>query len=75
MPLRVRRASGANGDGFGALLSFELDGSFLGPFIDDNRVTDPRGLAADPKANLLFVSSGSDRVLAISSDEMGYWPA
>jgi DNA-binding beta-propeller fold protein YncE len=68
MPLLVTSASGANGDGFGALLSFELDGSFRGHFIDDNRVTDPRGLAVDPKENLLFVNSGADRVLAISSD-------
>src|SRR6201984_1602784 len=68
MPLLVTSASGANGDGFGALLSFELDGSFRGPFIEDNRVTDPRGLAVDPKENLLFVNSGADRVLAISSD-------
>jgi len=68
MPLLVTSASGTNGDGFGALLRFELDGSFRGPFIDDNRVTDPRGLAVDPKENLLFVNSGADRVLAISSD-------
>ena len=27
MPLLVTSASGANGDGFGALLSFELDGT------------------------------------------------
>lgn len=67
MPLLVTSASGANGDGFGALLSIELDGSFRGPFIDDNRVTDPRGLAIDPKENLLFLNSGADRVLAISS--------
>ena len=68
MPLLVTSASGANGDGFGAVLSFELDGTFRGPFIDDNRVTDPRGLAVDPKENLLFVNSGADRVLAISSN-------
>ena len=68
MPLLVTSASGANGDGFGALLRFELDGSFRGPFIDDNRVADPRGLAVDAKENLLFLNSGADRVLAISSD-------
>jgi hypothetical protein len=66
MPLLV--ASGANGDGFGALLRFELDGSFRGPFIYDNRVADPRGLTVDGKENLLFLNSGADRVLAISSD-------
>jgi DNA-binding beta-propeller fold protein YncE len=68
MPILVTSASGTNGNRFGALLAFELDGSFRGPFIDDNRVIDPRGLAVDPKGNLLFVNSGADRVLAISLD-------
>src|SRR5271155_4603273 len=68
MPLLVTSASGANGDGFGALLSFELDGTLRGTFIDDDRIVDPRGLAVDPNENLLFLNSGADRVLAISSD-------
>jgi hypothetical protein len=67
MPLLVTSASGANGDGFGALLSFELDGTRRGTFIDDDRIVDPRGLAVDPNENLLFLNSGADRVLAISS--------
>ena len=67
MPLLVTSASGANGDGFGALLAFESDGRLRGTFIDDDRITDPRGLAVDPKENLLFLNSGADRVLAISS--------
>jgi hypothetical protein len=67
MPLLVTSASGANGDGFGALLSFELDGTLGGTFIDDDRIVDPRGLAVDPNENLLFLNSGADRVLAISS--------
>jgi hypothetical protein len=67
MPLLVTSASGANGNGFGALLAFELDGSLRGPFIDDDRIAAPRGLAVDPKENLLFLNSGADRVLAISS--------
>lgn len=67
MPLLVTSASGANGDGFGALLTFELDGALLGTFIDDDRIVDPRGLAVDPKENLLFLNSGADRVVAISS--------
>jgi hypothetical protein len=66
MPLLVTSASGANGDGFGALLSFELDGTLRGTFIDDDRIVDPRGLAVDPNENLLFLNS-ADRVLAISS--------
>ena len=68
MPLLVTSASGANGNGFGALLAFELDGTFRGPFIEDDRIRDPRGLAVDPMENLLFLNSGADRVLAISSD-------
>src|SRR5579872_2258289 len=67
MPLLVTSASGASGNGFGALLAFELDGRLRGTFIDDNRIADPRGLAVDPKDNLLFLNSGIDRVLAISS--------
>jgi hypothetical protein len=66
MFLLVTSASGANGNGFGALLAFELDGSLRGTFIDDDRITDPRGLAVDAKQNLLFLNSGDDRVLAIS---------
>ena len=68
MALLVTSASGANGDGFGALLSFELDGTLRGTFIDDGRIVDPRGVAVDPNENLLFLNSGADRVLAISSD-------
>ena len=68
MLLLVTSASGANGNGLGALLSFELDGTFRGPFIEDDRIADPRGLAVEPMENLLFLNSGADRVLAISSD-------
>jgi len=68
MPILVTSASGTNGNGFGALLAFELDGRFRGTFIEDDRIADPRGLAVDTKENLLFLNSGADRVLAISSD-------
>jgi DNA-binding beta-propeller fold protein YncE len=67
MPLLVTSASGANGNGFGALLAFELDGRPRGTFVDDDRIADPRGLAVDPKGDLLFLNSGTDRILAISS--------
>src|ERR1700734_3733487 len=66
MPLLVTSASGANGNGFGSLLAFESDGRLRGTYIDDDRIADPRGLAVDPKENLLFLNSGADRVLAIS---------
>jgi hypothetical protein len=68
MPILVTSASGTNGNGFGALLTFELDGRFRGTFVEDDRIADPRGLAVDTKENLLFLNSGADRVLAISSD-------
>jgi hypothetical protein len=67
MPLLVTSASGATGNGFGALLAFDLNGRLRGTFIDDDRVADPRGLAVDPNEHLLFLNSGADRVLAISA--------
>jgi hypothetical protein len=44
-----------------------LDGTLRGTFVDDDRIVDPRGLAVDPSENLLFLNSGADRVVAISS--------
>src|SRR5271170_1321510 len=38
MPLLVTSASGANGNGYGALLAFDHDGEPLGPFSDDDRI-------------------------------------
>ncbi len=67
MPLLVTSASGASGNGFGALLAFELDGTFRGPFIEDDRIGDPRGLAVEPMENLLFLNSGADRVVISSA--------
>jgi outer membrane protein assembly factor BamB len=64
MPLLVTSASGANGDGYGALLAFDADGKLLGPFSDDDRIVDPRGLAPDPERRLLFLNS-AERVLAL----------
>jgi DNA-binding beta-propeller fold protein YncE len=65
VPLVVTSAAGANGDGYGALLAFDCDGRPLGVFSSDSRITDPRGLAVDQKRQLLFLNSGSDRVLAL----------
>ncbi len=67
MPLLVTSASGTSGNGFGALRAFQSDGSPGGTFVDDDRIADPGGLAVDPRENLLFLNSGADRVLAISS--------
>jgi hypothetical protein len=70
MPLLVTSAAGTNGDGYGALLAFDGDGKFLGSFSDDSRIVDPRGLAVNRSEGLLFLNSGSDRVLALSSGGM-----
>jgi DNA-binding beta-propeller fold protein YncE len=63
--LLVTSAAGVNGDGYGALLAFDREGRPLGAFSSDARITDPRGLAVDQKKELLFLNSGSDRVLAL----------
>jgi DNA-binding beta-propeller fold protein YncE len=68
MPLLVTSAAGANGDGYGALLAFDSDGKPVGSFSDDSRIVDPRGLSVDPNGGLLFLNSGSDRVLALGAD-------
>ena len=64
-PLLVTSANGANGDGYGAILGFSADGSLIGPFSQDRRITDPRGLSHDPTSELVYVNSGDDRVLAL----------
>lgn len=63
MALLVTSASGANGTGYGKLLAFGESGQLLGSFTDDARVSDPRGLGVSD--GLLFVNSGSDRILAL----------
>jgi DNA-binding beta-propeller fold protein YncE len=64
----VTSASGGNGDGYGALLCFSADGQLAGPFSDDDRITDPRGLSLSPAGDLVYVNSGDDRVLALDLD-------
>jgi DNA-binding beta-propeller fold protein YncE len=61
----VTSASGANGDGYGAILGFTTDGALTGPFSQDRRITDPRGLSVDPSGELVYLNSGDDRVLAL----------
>ncbi len=65
MHMLVTSASGANGDGYGALLRFDARGELLGPFSDDPRIADPRGLSADPSGTLLYLNSGDDRMVAL----------
>jgi len=64
----VTSASGANGDGYGTLLCFSADGKLAGPFSDDPRISDPRGLSLSPAGDLVYVTSGDDRVLALDRD-------
>jgi DNA-binding beta-propeller fold protein YncE len=67
MPLLVTSASGANGDGYGALLAFDLNGALLGVFCNDPRITDPRGLAVHQAEGLLYLNSGQNRILALDA--------
>jgi DNA-binding beta-propeller fold protein YncE len=66
VPLVITSAAPPNGEGYGALLAFGLDGKPLGTFSNDSRISDPRGLAIDGKSGLLFLNSGSNRVLALN---------
>src|ERR1700722_3369895 len=68
MLILVTSASGSNGNGYGALLAFRRDGTLIGPFVDESRIVDPRGLAVDAKDGLLLRNSGADRVLALGPD-------
>ena len=61
----VTSASGASGDGYGAILGFTSDGALIGPLSQDRRITDPRGLSQDPSGEFVYVNSGDDRVLAL----------
>lgn len=61
----VTSAGGANGKGFDTVLSFSADGEPTGPFGDDPRIIDPRGISLDPSGEGVYVNSGDDRVLAL----------
>ena len=64
----VTSASGANGDGYGTLLCFSASGELAGPFSNDPRINDPRGLSLSPAGDLIYVISGDDRVLALGQN-------
>jgi DNA-binding beta-propeller fold protein YncE len=64
----ITSAGGANGNGYGAILAFTADGALTGPFSEDRRITDPRGLSLDPSGERIYVNSGRDRVLALDRD-------
>jgi len=65
MPFLVTSAAGVNGDGYGMLLAFDRAGRSLGAFSSDPRIFDPRGLAIAERNELLYLNSGSDRILAL----------
>jgi hypothetical protein len=65
MRILVTSASGANGNGHGAILGFGPEGEFTGPFSSDPRIADPRGLSLDPSGALVYLNSGDDHVLAL----------
>jgi NAD(P)-dependent dehydrogenase (short-subunit alcohol dehydrogenase family) len=69
MHLLVTSASGINGAGYGKLPAFDGSGQLLGPFTEDTRVLDPRGLGAQDR--LLFLNSGADRILALDAKGRG----
>jgi hypothetical protein len=54
MVLIVTSASGANCSGYGKLLAFDADGELLGPFSEDARIVDPRGVGVD--GSLLLIN-------------------
>jgi len=70
MTILVTSATGANGAGYGKSLAFGDDGKPIGVFGDDPHIVDPRGLGIDPVENLLFVNSGSNRILALDRNGM-----
>jgi DNA-binding beta-propeller fold protein YncE len=65
MTLLVTSAAAANGAGYGKILVFADDGKPIGAFGDDPRIADPRGLGIDFVDKVLFVNSGSNRILAL----------
>jgi len=65
MRILVTSASGANGNGYGAILGFSPAGEFTGPFSSDPRIVDPRGLSLNPSGALVYLNSGDDRILAL----------
>jgi len=69
MRIVVTSASGANGNGQGALLAFDPNGQSLGTFAPGAAIVDPRGLHLHPDAEHLYVNNGDDRILLV--DERG----
>jgi DNA-binding beta-propeller fold protein YncE len=69
MRIVVTSASGANGDGRGGLLAFDVNGQSFGTFASGAAIVDPRGLHVHPDGKHLYVNNGDDRILLV--DEGG----
>ncbi len=65
MHLLLTSAGSANGRGYSTILGFDTNGKLIGPFSSDRRIVDPRGLSLDPSGALIYLNSGTDRVLAL----------
>ncbi len=46
------------------MLAFDAEGELIGPFSEDPRIADPRGLCIDPSGALIYLNS-ADRMLAV----------
>ena len=66
MQLLVTSARLLNGAGRGALLAFDIQRQSVSTFINDPRITDPRGIAVRRDDGLLFVNGGPHRIVAIN---------
>jgi DNA-binding beta-propeller fold protein YncE len=66
MQMLVTSARLPNGGGHGALLAFDIQRQTVSAFINDPRITDPRGLAVRRDDGLLFVNGGPHRIVAIN---------
>ena len=49
-------------------VSLLLRRGLAGPFSDDPRITDPRGLSLSPAGDLAYITSGDNRVLALDKN-------
>jgi hypothetical protein len=68
MHILVTSGSGANGNGYGAILGFGPEGDFAGPFTSDPRIADPRGLSVDPSGKLIYVNAHRQTRQALQAD-------
>jgi WD40 repeat protein len=68
MQIIVTSAGGANGEGLGAVLSFEPDGAGSAPFAPSSGIVDPRGVHVHPDGRHLYINSGDDRVMLLDAE-------